>query len=215
LTGLTDTSITTPADREVLRFDGSDWVNELGHDDAAFYVFPVYDASAENNTSNTVINADNQVKVFCWNFPHPINLDRIIWEVDTQTGAGCDWGAVSIWKINGTTKLADSGPVAYSTNDTVVTSDIVDVWIPPGTYYVAYTATETSSCTVLADEPPGGTNDGYEDLLTEMFVGGGLCAGSGTAANPSTNGNFPATLGVITNNTNVYRPIIVFEGTTQ
>jgi hypothetical protein len=212
LTGLTDTVITTPADREILRFDGSDWVNEVEHDGGAYYLFPVKDPTGFSNTSNAVINADDQVRVYCWNFEYAIDIDRIIWATDTVSGTGCDYGSVGIFSLDGNTRMVDSGPVAYSSNDTTVVSDITDVYLEPGTYYVAYTATETASCTVLADDPPGGTNDGYEDLFSEMFTNGSACAGSGTAANPSVAGQLPTTLGTITFNANVYRPIVLFEG---
>lgn len=215
LTGLTDTSISGPARGEILEYDGTDsWDNTIRHNDESFYLFPTIDPTAESNVSSAIIGVDNQVKVFCWNFPYPINIDYIIWATDTVTGTGCDYGAVGIYTLDGNTKLVDSGATAYSTNDVTLSVNISDVYLRAGTYYVAYTATETASCTVLADEPPGGTNDGYEALFEQMDTNG-MCANAGTAANPSVSGALPSTLGTVTWNGNVYRPIILFQGTTQ
>lgn len=211
LSGLSDTVITAAADREVLRFDGADWVDEKEHVGAPYYLFPVYDGTGFSNSSNAVIGADNQVKVFCWNFPHPINIDRIIWATDTVTGTGCDFGSVGIYSLDGNTKIIDSGAQAYSTSDVTISADPANVYLEAGTYYVAYTATETVSCLILAEDAPAGTNDGYEDLY-EALASGSACKMPGTAANASTAGALPTTLGTVTWNNGIWRPIIMFEG---
>lgn len=212
LDGMTDTDFTAPADRDQLRFDGADWLNEPDHVGPTFLLFPIYDETERSITSSTIINADNQMKAFCWVFKYPITVDRIIWGTDTVTDVDCDFGSVSVWEQDGTTKLLDSGPVAYSLNDQTVSVDVTDTRIEAGTYYVVYTATATSaSCTVLSEGPAGGTNDGYEDFFTNMETNGG-CSKTGTAANPSVAGQVPATLGAITHNQNVSRPVILFMG---
>ncbi len=208
---LTDTNPVSETDRDALRWDGTDWVNQPDYVDPGFYLFPVYDATDFSNASNAVITFDNQVKAFCWNFPYRIQVDRVLWAVDTVSGTGCDFGSVGIYSLDGNTRIIDAGPQAYSSNDVTIISDIGDTQLEAGIYYVAYTATETTSCTVLTETAPAGTNDGYEDLYLEL-ANGSACKAAGTAANSSTAGQLPTTLGVVTFNPNIQRPIIIFEG---
>lgn len=211
LSGLTDTVITAAADREVLRFDGADWVDEKEHANTPYELFPWQhaDSSTQTTVVDAVIGADAQVRVYCHVFDHPINLDRIIWRLDAD-GAGCDFGAVGIYSQDGNTLIFDSGPVAYSTANTVITADPTNVYLDSGTYYVAYTA-DDNTCTVNAFNDNESTDDAIELLLQELDTGSN-CARSGTAANQSTAGQLPTTTGTITFNLDINRPIIVFEG---
>ncbi len=211
--GLSDTVISTPTDRQVVRFDGSDWVNEDEWASAPWVMFPINNAIDTHSVgTNRVVASANQVRAFCYNFDRPINIDRIIWAVDTVSGTNCDGGSVGIYTLDGNTKLIDSGVALYDTNDSTIAQDPANVYIPAGTYYVAYTSDgTTSSCTVLAEGAPGGTNDGYEDLWFELDAGS-ACAITGTAANQATAAALPATLGAIALNSGAFRPIIMFEG---
>lgn len=212
--GLSDTVISTPTDRQVVRFDGSDWINEDEWQGAPWVMFPINNAiDTHSNTTNRVVASANQVRAFCYNFDRPINIDRIIWAVDNVGGTNCDGGSVGIYTLDGLTKLIDSGVATYDTNDVTIAQDPADVYIPAGTYYIAYTSNgTTSSCTVLAEGSPGGTNDGYEDLWFELDAGS-ACAITGTASTQATAAALPATLGTVALNNGAFRPIIMFEGT--
>lgn len=210
--GLSDSNITSVTDRQVLRWDGTDWVNEDEHLAQSYVFFPwqSVDASTQTTLVNAVIASDNQVRAFCHVFDHPINLDRIIWRLDAD-GAGCDFGGVGIYDQAGTTLLFNSGAVAYSSANTVITADPSDVYLEAGTYYVAYTADDTS-CTINTLNDNESTDDAIELILQELDTGSN-CARSGTSSNQSTAGALPSSLGTITFNLDINRPLILFEGT--
>ena len=205
--------MSTPTDRQVVRFDGSDWINEDEWIGAPWVMFPINNAiDTHSNTTNRVVSTANQVRAFCYNFASPINIDRIIWAVDSQTGTNCDGGSVGIYTLDGLTKLVDSGVATYDTNDVTIAQDISNVYLEAGTYYIAYTSDGTNStCTVLAEGAPGGTNDGYEDLWVELDAGS-ECAITGTASTQATAAALPPTLGTVSLNNGAFRPLIMFEG---
>jgi hypothetical protein len=207
LSALTDTSITTPAEGERLVYDGTDsWDNTDIM--AETLIFPVQDILTFTETEQSVVTSDNQVKVFRLTVPLPIDVSRIIWATATVSATNCDYGAVGVYTLDGNTKLIDSGAVAYSTNDQYNNIDITDVYLEAGEYWLAYTATDTgTSCAVLCAADPGRTTvPNFEVLMNTQTVF------IGTAANPSSSGALPSTLGTITGNSDVDRIIVKFVG---
>jgi len=205
LAGLTDTTLTTPAEGDYLIRDGTDWKNV--NPSGSFILFPYNSVMGDSATTAAgCIVADNDVRVYRIAWPYACEVDSIQWVVDAQTGTGCDWGAVALYELDGNTKIVDSGAQAYSTNDTVISSDITDTYVEQGTYWVAYTADETSTCTIRAFAAPTPTTLPGIDV----FLGTGSTM-IGTAANQSVEGAMPTTLGTITSNTGgIARPIIKF-----
>lgn len=209
--GLSDTVVTTPTNRQMIRWDGTDWVNEDEHFSGPYVFFPwqTQDAGTETITTSAVIASANQVRAFCHVVPHPINLDRIIWRLDGD-GAGCNFGGVALYDQAGTTKIFDSGAVAYTTANTVITADPANVYLEPGTYYVAITA-DATTCTVNVLNDNESTDDAIELILQELDAGSN-CARAATSSNSSTAGALPTSLGTLTFNLDINRPIILFEG---
>ncbi|MCP4878332.1 MAG: hypothetical protein GY896_23000 [Gammaproteobacteria bacterium] len=203
LAGLSDTTITTPAEGDYLIRNGTDWKNV--NPSGSYVVFPYNGLIIGSVGANAVIALDNDVRVFRASFPYACEVDSIEWIVDSQTGTGCDFGAVALYSLDGNTKIIDSSPQAYSTNDTIISADITDTYVEQGTYFLAYTADETSTCTIRAfAEPTPTTLPGIDAFLND---GSTLI---GTAANQSVSGAMPATLGVITPNNNIDRPVVKF-----
>lgn len=207
LAGLSDTDITSPAQLESLVFDGTDWVNVESK--MTFYLFPggTHPFGSWSISGVSVINADNQVKVFRIHIPNGIEVDTVVWAVITQTGTGCDNGAVGIYSIDGNTLLVDSGAQTYDTNNTIIEADITNVFLNPGDYWLAYTADESTSCTVQAVTDSEGTGVDSDNIMNQGQTM------MGTANNASASGVLPATLGTITPNEDVDRPIIKLNGT--
>lgn len=209
---LSDTNIAGTADRDKLRWDGSDWVNEVDHVSVPYHYFPNQYFHGSNSTSQ-IVNADNQVKAFCFNFYTRCEVDRVIWRTNTVTSctAGLD-GSVALFSQDGNTKILDTGAQDYNGAgaDAWLDVDVTDTQVEVGTYYVTYTQSEgnTSSCSVHAILAPTGTDDSID--LLGVQIGSHTCAPAGTAANPSVAAAMPATLGVVTANTGVNRPLIAF-----
>ena len=204
LAGLSDTDITTPAESERLVYNGTDWENRDVR--GSFVIFPTNYLFGNHSTStNAVIALDNDVRVFRHHFPYACEVDSIQWNVDVQTGSGCDNGAVGLYSLDGNTQIIDSGAQAYTTNDAIINADITDTFVEEGSYWVAYTADETTSCTIrVFTDPTPTTAPGVDAILN---TGSTVI---GTAANQSVSGVLPATLGVITSNNNIDRPLIKF-----
>ncbi len=202
--GLSDTAITTPARMESLIFDGTDWINV--NSESSFVLFPQMHVAAGTTVEQQIISVADQVKVFRYSFPHGIEVDRVVWGVAIVSATGCLNGAVGIYTLDGNTLLVNSGAQLYDTNDEIHNVDIGNVFVDPGDYWIAYTADDaTGSCDAIALTDLNSTPD--VDLI--MNTGNTLV---GNAANPSAAGVLPATLGTITANENVNRPIIKFVG---
>lgn len=204
LAGLSDTTLATPAEGDYLIRNGTDWKNV--NPSGSFVTFPLNGLLGGHTAAGDAIVAlDNDVRVFRHAFPYACEVDSIQWIADTVSGTGCDFGAVALYSLDGNTKIIDSGAEAYSSNDTVIDADISDTYIEQGTYFVAYTADETVSCTVFSLAEPSPTSspgiDSYFNTGSTMI---------GTAANQSASGAMPSTLGTITPNNNINRPLIKF-----
>ena len=205
LSGLSDVTLGTPVEGERLVFGTTDW-NDTDVS-ADYFMFPGNFAIGDFSiTSGAVITADNQVKAFRVHFPQPITVDRIVWAVMTQTGAGCDNGGVGVYTIDGLTKIIDVTTL-YDTNDVIKNLDVANTFIEAGDYWLAYTQDETVTCNVRVASDPGGTTIDYDTIANTGNVI------MGTAANPSASGILPTTLGTITANDNIDRPIIKLIGT--
>jgi hypothetical protein len=203
LAGLSDTTIATPAEGDYLIRDGTDWKNV--NPSGSYVIFPYHGLVVGATSTNAVIALDNDVRVFRGFFPYACEVDSIQWNVDVQTGSGCDNGAVALFSLDGNTKILDSGAQTYDTNDEIISADITDTYVEQGTYWVAYTADETTSCTIrVFGEPTPTTAPGVDAILN---TGSTLI---GTAANQSVSGAMPSTLGTITLNSNIDRPLIKF-----
>ena len=205
LSGLSDVTLGTPAEGERLVFGTTDW-NDTDVS-ADYFMFPGNFAIGNwTVASAAVINADDQVKLFRVHFQQPITVDRIVWAVMTQTGTGCDNGGVGLYTIDGLTLLV-SVTTIYDTNNVIKNVDATNTFVEAGDYWLAYTADESTTCTVRTVTDPAGTTIDYDTIAN---TGNTIM---GTAANPSVSGVFPATTGTITANDNVDRPVIKLIGT--
>lgn len=205
LSGLSDVILGTPAEGERLVFGTTDW-NDTDVS-ADYFMFPGnFAIGSWTIGSASVITADNQVKVFRVHFQQPITVDRIVWAVMTQTGTGCDNGGVGVYTIDGLTKIVDVTTL-YDTNNVIKNVDATNTFIEAGDYWLAITADETTSCLVRTVTDPGGTTIDYDTIANTGNVM------MGTAGNPSSSGILPATLGSITANDNIDRPVVKLIGT--
>lgn len=203
--GLSDTVITTPARLESVIFDGTDWVN-VGSK-ASYFLFPGdFPFGSWSISGLSIITSANQVKVFRVHIPQGIEVDRVVWGVITQTGTGCDNGAVGLYSLDGNTLLVNSGAQTLDTNNQIKDVDITNVFIDPGDYWLAYTADAVSSCTVQAVLDPDGTGIDVDNIMNQSNTL------MGTSSNSSAAGVLPSSLGTITANEDVDRPVIKFVG---
>lgn len=204
LSGLTDTSISGPAQGQRLIHNGSAWANTTAGGSAVLFPFNEV-VSNHTGTTSAIIAADNDVRVFRYHFPYYCTVDRIAWNARTVSGTGCDQGAVALYSIDGNTKIVDSGAQSYATSNVTVDADVTNTYVEEGTYWVAYTATETVNCSIDGFAAP---TPASSPGLPALFNTGNTFVG--TAANQSVAGAMPSTLGTITANTSVVRPIIKF-----
>lgn len=206
LDGLSDTDFTAPAEGDYLIRDGTDWKNT--NPSGSYVLFPMNFAFGGHvTTESSIIAGANDVRVYRHPWPYGCTVDRIVFANGIQSVAGCDFGAAALFTLDGNTKIVDTGAVTYDTNDEIHNIDITNTYVEQGTYWVAYTADFLSgSCDVQAVADPTPTSGPGVDTI--LNTGNTMI---GTAANPSTEGAMPATLGTITaNNTNVDRPLIKF-----
>jgi len=204
LAGQTDVTITSPAEGDYLIRDGTDWKNV--NPSGSYILFPYNSPLGGFNTTTLApVALDNDVRVYRMPWPYGCTVDRIVWNVATQTGTGCDNGSVAVFELDGNTKIIDSGAQLYDTNDEIHNVDITNTYIEMGSYWLAITQDETTSCTVRTfGEPTPTTAPGVDAILN---TGSTLI---GTAANQSVAGAMPATLGTITSNNNIDRPLVKF-----
>ena len=202
--GLTDTVIITPVEGEEAVHDGTNWVNTQVS--TSFVMFPFNFLMGNHAfTANQVCALDNDVRVFRHTFPQHCDVSRIVWGLENDQ-TNCNNGSVALFSLDGNTKVVDSGAQAYTASNTIIDVDIVDVFVTAGSYFVAYTSNECStSCTVTAVADPTPTSNISIDAL--INTGSTMI---GTAANQSTAGAMPTTLGVITANNHIDRPLIKF-----
>ena len=166
---------------------------------AGAYVNPMLALNA--NVANIApAPSSNTVIVQMFNLPWTQTIQHISVDVVSGNGAGDLWG-FGIYSLAGD-KLVASG--AISTASTGVATNTLGsaVTLPAGTYYFAET---TSGATALS-------NYYAFDKTHAVGVLNALAIRSGTAANPSTAGVLPATLGTITpaNTSTYYDPIYVW-----
>lgn len=163
------------------------------------YFFGVTIAPPTSSSASSPLTGNNQVVVYQFVLPFTCTVTRISLQATTGGGAG-KLMSVGIYDRLGTTRLINSG--TYDANSTnIQTNTITSVTLNPGIYHAAFTcdsSTVAMRCFAAAA--------GIATLMNANSV-----KKAGTAANSSTAGVLPATLGDITAVTAQTFPAVIFE----
>ena len=151
------------------------------------------------DVSGTLAGSGNEVRVVLILVPNRITVDRIaVNGVVDSAGNNAGFG---IYSSDGNTKICDSG--AISTTSWAGASSYAlssSCTFGPGYFYYAWTASSTT--------PTARSNSGITNFYTAVNAGTGTVLG--TAANASSGGVLPSTLGTLTDSAGLTIPIVRF-----
>ena len=152
-----------------------------------------------SDVSGTLAGSSNEVRVVLILVPNRITVDRIaVNGVVDSAGNNAGFG---IYSSDGNTKICDSG--AISTTSWAGASSYAlssSCTFGPGYFYYAWTASSTT--------PTARSNGGISNFYTPINAGTGTVLG--TAANASSGGVLPSTLGTLTDSAGLTIPIVRF-----
>jgi hypothetical protein len=146
---------------------------------------PYGQALAGTNPSTTI----NQVSVFQFTLSSPFTISRVSCYV--AIGVASQTANFGIYDSNGN-KLLDSGALNAGTSATTASNAITPVTLPVGTYYFAQSTSNTSIQI---------TGFALNSAQLDDMVNAGGTVKNGQAANSTSGGVMPSTLGTITADT--------------
>lgn len=131
------------------------------------------------------VNPANQVRVYRFRHNARLLVTRLAFAIATASSGG--FASVGLYNADGTTLLIDSGPQSTTSGGTLELENPADYDLVPGTYILAWTADNvTATLRTMALDA---------NLATLINAGE---VEIGTAANASTAGQLPGTLGALT-----------------
>ena len=168
-------------------------------DQGYFFVHTIVNAATVS--TQTVTSANNAVRVFQQVLPFRAIVRQIGWEL--TTGVDASNSSMGIYNADGTSLLVHSGAVGTAIADQgIQTTSVTAVTLEPGIYYFAQTSTSAVVECRMWNLGARGQN-----LLNAVSTAERL----GTAANSSSSGVLPATLGTITDATGINPSLCVFS----
>ncbi len=196
LESLTDVLIKAVVNGQTITWNGVDWVNTdlgvsfktsgLGGFWSAGY--PMGMQFGQNTTAATVSTTSEQVTVFQFTLDASWTISRVTAVIATNSsGNSVNFG---IYNSSGS-KLIDSGALS-ATSTGAISASITAVTLPPGVYYFAQSANNTSIQVT-------GFSNASSPMTTALNAHGTVKVGQ--AANATSAGVMPATLGTITADT--------------
>ena len=151
-------------------------------------------------STQNITSANNAIRVFQFVLPFRITVRKIGW--DMTTGIDGSHSSMGIYSADGNSLLVHSGAVATAIADQAIqVTTVTEVVLNPAAYYFAQTSTSVSvnaRIWNLGSRP--------QNLLNAASV----AERCGTAANASSGGVLPATLGTITDATGINPSMCVF-----
>ena len=164
--------------------------------------FPFPDAYYSGASSGGTIGGNaNQVTVFQFSLKASYTISKVSARV--VTGAAGQTASFGIYNLAGN-KLLDSTALSVNSSSTSVTTTLAaPVTLPPGTYYFAQSTTGTSA-TIIAAQNSGGASS------TTSFLPNLNVIRVGQAANATSGGVLPATLGSISSDNQGLPVCLVF-----
>ena len=129
----------------------------------------------------------NQTRVFRFMQPLELKVAKVIFEIPTPSGG--TFGAVGVYTADGTVKLIDTGAQSFATGGVIAVTLGAAVTLLPGWYSLAWT-TDSGTPTWRSVGQPANFN-----ILNDSTVV------KGSAANASSVGVLPSTLGALTSQT--------------
>lgn len=188
--GFYDSAATLGTNGQVLTTTGTNtlWANAASSSSIGAFAgpgyqlpFPFYGGSL---TGTTISTTANQVTVWKFTLPYSITINKVSVNCTTSTGTNsCNFGIYS----SAGSKLLDSGVFTFS-GAGLQTNTISPVTIASGTYYFAQSATTGNIQVTGALSPSTSVTDFMNTISTTM----------GQAANSTSGGVMPSTLGSIT-----------------
>jgi hypothetical protein len=139
------------------------------------------------NKALNITAVANKVFVYQFLVPWQLTITKLTWIDNACTGT-CH-SSFAIWNTAGTTDIFDSGVFTETAGSLVVTNTIGSTVINPGVYLYAWTSDNTTQTTNSANI----FSTSSQDCLINQNA-----SRLGTAANSSTAGAMPGSLGAIT-----------------
>ena len=151
------------------------------------------------DSSSALVGSANEVRVVLFYAPMQITVDRVA--LNGATDSASNKAGVGIYSANGNTKICDSGAISTTSWSGAANYALSSsCTFGPGFYYYAWTADSTTPTVRSA-----GSITNYYNPLNN---GSGTVLG--TAANASSGGVLPSTLGALTDSAGLAVPIVRF-----
>jgi hypothetical protein len=189
ISGADDISVSTSSGTTTIRR-----VAQTGSD--KFVIFPLL---CGNGSSGSNAVSANQVRVFPVWVPFRITVAAIYFLITANQVSGRH-AAAGLYSSDGNTLLIDSGPINLTNAQPLQTGNAVVGTLAPGWYLLAITCDNAS---------PSFATFGADANLNTIINGG--AAKTGTAANSSSGGQLPSSLGTITAVSQAF-PIVKIQG---
>lgn len=158
-------------------------------------------AGGFNANGLAVVAAANEVELLMFVLPWAQQAGKFSVNIGSTTfGAGSFFGA-GIYDLSGN-RLVYSNPISASTNTRITGAAVATTILNPGVYYMGWTATTSSG---------GMYSQGFGNPAANANVFNSSVIRFGKAANASSGGTVPATLGAISTNTITNIPFILVE----
>jgi hypothetical protein len=145
-----------------------------------------------SSSTNAIASSANQVRVTKLCLPAPITISKCTFNINSGGGSSGAKVAFGIYSHAGA-KIVDSG-VATINSNVVTTLTFTPITLPAGTYYFAQT------CSSTALQTGGLPNGSMSTIFLNQFNANDVWYG--TAANASSSGVLPSTLGTLTADNN-------------
>ncbi|KKM05256.1 hypothetical protein LCGC14_1755980 [marine sediment metagenome] len=152
--------------------------------EGSFFGYHVYPMTSANTGEPAAVI--DEVRVFQTVLPFRAVVRQIVTEVTTLVAA--QFYSVGIYRIDGNSLLVHTGAITTA-SAAVISTTVTAVTLEPGVYWFAQTADTTTTLTM---RQVGAVTNSL------AFQNAGSEIRSGTAANSSSSGVLPATLGTIT-----------------
>lgn len=167
----------------------------------SLFFFPSGGEFEMDAMSATSLTSQDTVYVYRIVLPGNISIRYVNWRLDTGVSSG-KFG-ISIYSEDGNTRILDTGPITADIGSPGYLSQDLgsQVALTAGTYWLAFSG-NSASIQVRALLSPG------KYALIGNPSGTPIC---GTAANASSGGQNPSTLGTITGTSSIILPGFVFK----
>ena len=168
-------------------------------DQGYFFGYTIQEPTTKS--TGALVATNNKVRIYKFVLTFRATVGKIAWEL--ETGVNSSKSGIGLYNVDGTTRLVHTGGIDTQIADQgVIQTSVTAVTLEPGVYTLALTSTSTSVIARVINLTGNGMNLVNEGATLPSF---------GIAANSSSSGVLPATLGVITDSTAINPAMVVFK----